>query len=46
MDMDIKDLEDLANDQHADLQQKPVEKKEQAIDSPSTPLPEKESLLK
>jgi hypothetical protein len=34
MDMDIKDLEDLATGQHADLQDKVTDKKA-AIDSPA-----------
>ena len=42
MDMDIKDLEDLANDQHADLKDKP-DKKEKPLDSPTTPMPKEES---
>ena len=45
MDMDIKDLEDLANDEHADLQQT-KDKKEQPVDSPTTPLPLKDSSTK
>ena len=36
--MDIKDLEELAADQHADLQDKVVDKKA-ATDSPTTPAP-------
>lgn len=45
MDMDIKDLEDLANDEHADLQQS-KDKKEQPVDSPATPHSDKDSSKK
>lgn len=43
--MDITDLEDLANDQHADLV-KNSDKKDQPVDSPTTPVPDTKALFK